>query len=93
MYILDTKVFTIILIVVFVFHMILHIIEFIKIHNLKTNKAPLTFSAFKAKAKELFTTLLKPEHSIISGIKEFIFNSIHSQKKEDDSEDNEDKNG
>lgn len=92
MYISKELFVIILLAVIYTIHIILHVIEFIKLHNLKTKK-PITLSTLKEKGKELITTLLKPDNSIISGIKEFIFNSIHTQKDEDDSDSNGGENG
>lgn len=92
MYISKETIITILLIVFFIFHMILHIIEFIKIHNLKVAHSSITWDKIKNKAKELFTTLIKPHNSIITGFKEFIFNCIHTQTDDKD-ETSEGENG
>lgn len=85
MYISKSLLILIALIILSIIHIIIHIIIFIKLHNLKGD-TPINFAKIKEKGKELFFTLLKPDNSIISGFKEFIFNSIHTQKDEDDEE-------
>lgn len=84
MYISKSLLYLILLIVLAIVHIIIHIIIFIKLHNLKSNK-PFTLSTIKEKGKELLTTLLKPDNSIISGILEFIGTCIKTDEKEDGS--------
>lgn len=88
---ISKELFVIILLsILYAIHIIIHIVELVKIHNLKSNK-PITLNTVKEKGKELFLTLLKPENSIISGLKEFIFNSVHSMNKEDEKEEKSEK--
>lgn len=82
---ISKELFIILLAALYIIHIIIHVIELVKLHNLKAKK-PITLSTIKAKGKELLTTLLKPNNSIISGIIEFIHNQAKSSENEDDND-------
>ena len=65
---------------------IIYFILFYKLHKLKGGKTNFV-DTLKEKGKDLITTLLTPDNSIISGIVEF----IHNQAKSSDNDDDKDK--
>lgn len=85
MYISKNLLILIIICIISVIHIIIHIIIFIKLHNIQ-GKKPINLTTIKEKGKALITTLLKPDNSIISGIKEFITNTLNSENKEDNND-------
>lgn len=86
MYISKETIILIIAIAFFVFHMILHVIELAKIHNLKTNSKTSVWETIKAKGKDLLKLLLSPENSIVSAIKEFVTKLLKESENEDGGE-------
>lgn len=83
MYISKETIFKIIYIIVMIIHIIMYFILFYKLHKLKGGKTNFV-DTLKEKGKDLITTLLKPDNSIISGIIEFIHNQAKSSENGDD---------
>lgn len=83
MYISKELIFKIVYIVLTVIHIIIYLVLFYKLHKLKGGKTNFV-DTLKEKGKELITTLLNPDNSIISGIIEFIHNQAKSSENGDD---------
>lgn len=83
MFISKETIFKIIYIIVMIIHIIMYFILFYKLHKLKGGKTNFV-DTLKEKGKELITTLLNPDNSIISGIIEFIHNQAKSNENGDD---------
>lgn len=88
MFISKELIFKIVYIALTVIHIIIYLVLFYKLHKLKGGKTNFV-DALKEKGKELITTLLNPDNSIISGIIEF----IHNQAKLSENGDDKDKPG
>lgn len=63
----------------------MYFILFYKLHKLKGGKTNFV-DTLKEKGKDLITTLLNPDNSIISGIIEFIHNQSGNSDTDDDHE-------
>lgn len=88
MYISKQTLFLILAISFFAFHMLLHIIEFIKIHNLKSGEnSALTWDKIKSKAKGLLMSMLSPQNSIINGFKSWLHDLVNGIGKDDEKND------
>lgn len=85
MYISKELIFKIAYIAITVIHLIMYIVLFYKLHKLKGGKTNFV-DTLKEKGKELITTLLNPDNSIISGIIEFIHNQSGNSDTDDDHE-------
>lgn len=83
MYISKELIFKIVYIALTVIHIIIYLVLFYKLHKLKGGKTNFV-DTLKEKGKELITTLLNPDNSIISGIIEFINNQAKSSENGDD---------
>lgn len=85
MFISKETIFKIIYIIVMIIHIIMYFILFYKLHKLKGGKTNFV-DTLKEKGKDLITTLLNPDNSIISGIIEFIHNQSGNSDTDDDHE-------
>lgn len=85
MYISKELIFKIAYIAITVIHLIMYIVLFYKLHKLKGGKTNFV-DTLKEKGKDLITTLLNPDNSIISGIIEFIHNQSGNSDTDDDHE-------
>ena len=85
MYISKETFFKIAYIVITVIHLIMYFILFYKLHKLKGGKSNFLDTVIN-KGKELITTLLKPENSIVSAFLELIEKSATDDEKKDGGE-------